>query len=230
MKIVNRKTIAAMVAGTFIIAGAATPFIVQAAEAQETPSAYHQKETKKQLDPQVASKRISDTFGIEQSVVLKYNNNGMSFKDIGKAAFLAKAGNKSIDSVISKKTADNNWKDVAESLGITKEQIKTAHQDLASDQLNKRTGIDKKAALNLLQDGYHPHDIGMASQLATASKKPIKNVLALKKINNTWSDVAAQLGIDAETFKKDFKNAEHGSHHKGPQDNDNDNDNDERRF
>ncbi len=217
MKIVNRKTIAAMVAGTFIIAGAASPFIVQAAEEQETPSAYHQKEARKQLDPQIASKRISETFGIEQSVVLKYNNNGMSFKDIGKAAFLAKAGNQSIDSVISKKTADNNWKDVADSLGITKEQIKTAHQDLAADQLNKRTGIDKKAALSLLQDGYQPHDIGMASQLATASKKPIKNVLALKKINNTWSDVAAQLGIDAETFKKDFKKAGHGPHHKGLQ-------------
>ncbi len=227
MKIVNKKTIATMVAGTFIIAGAATPFIAQAAKTQETPSAYHQKETKKQLDPQIASKRISDTFGIEQSVVLKYNNNGMSFKDIGKAAFLAKAGNKSIDNVISQKTADNNWKDVAESLGITKEQIKTAHQNLAADQLNKRTGIDKKSALNLLQDGYRPYDIGMASQLATASKKPIKNVLALKKINNAWSDVAAQLGIDAETFKKDFKNAEQGSHPKGLQGKDN---GDERRF
>jgi hypothetical protein len=216
MKIVNKKTIAAMVAGTFIIAGAASPFIVQAAEAEKTPSAYHQKQVKRQLDPEKASKRISDTFGIDQSIIMNYNNNGMNFRDIGKAAFLAKAGNKSIDSVISKKNADNNWKDVAESLGITKEQIKAAHQDLAANQLNQKTGLDKKAALNLLKEGYHPHDIAMANQLAKTTKKPIKDVLSLKKINNTWSDVAKKLGIDAETFKKDFKGMGHGPHHEGP--------------
>ncbi len=216
MKIISRKSIAAMVAGTFIIAGAASPFLVQAAETEKTPSAYHQKQERKQMSPEAAAKKLSNTFGIEESAILNYNNNGMSFRDIGKAAFLAKAGDKSIDSVISQKTADNNWKDVAESLGITKEQIKAAHQDMAANQLNKRTGLDKKTALNLLKDGYHPHDIGMASQLANATKKPIKDVLSLKKINNTWSDVAKKLGIDAETFKKDFKGMGHGPHHKGP--------------
>lgn len=216
MKIVNKKTIAAMVAGTFIIAGAASPFIVQAAETTNTPPAYHHQQEKRQLDPEKASKRISETFGIDQTVIKNYNSNGMNFRDIGKAAFLAKAGNLPIDSVISKKTADNSWKDVAESLGITKEQIKTAHQDLAATHLNKQAGIDKKAALSLLQDGYHPHDIKMASQLAKTAKKPIKDVLALKKINNTWADVANKLGIDAGTFQKDFKNSGHGPHHKGP--------------
>jgi hypothetical protein len=216
MKIVSRKTIAAMVAGTFIIAGAASPFIVQAAETEKTPSAYHQKQEKKKMSPEEAAKRLSNAFGIEESTILNYSNNGMSFKDIGKAAFLAKAGGKSLDSVISQKTADNNWRDVAQSLGITKEQLKVAHQDMAANQLNQRTGLDKKTALNLLQDGYHPHDIGMASQLATASKKSIKDVLSLKKINNTWFDVAKKLGIDAETFKKDFKGMGHGPHHKGP--------------
>lgn len=205
-----------MVAGTFIIAGAASPFLVQAAETEKTPSAYHQKQERKEMSPEESAKKLSNTFGIEESTILNYNNNGMSFRDIGKAAFLAKAGDKSIDSVISKKTADNNWKDVAESLGITKEQIKAAHQDMAANHLNKRTGLDKKTALNLLKDGYHPHDIGMASQLANATKKPIKDVLSLKKINNTWSDVAKKLGIDAETFKKDFKGMGHGPHHKGP--------------
>lgn len=216
MKIVNKKTIAAMVAGTFIIAGAATPFIAQAAETQDTPSAYNQTQGKREIDPEKASKRISETFGIDQSVIKNYNSNGMSFRDIGRAAFLAKAGNIPIDTVISKKTADNKWKDVAESLGITKEQIKAAHQDLAATHLNKLTGIDKNAALNLLQEGYHPYDIKMASQLAQATNKPVKNVLALKKINNTWADVAKQLGIDRETFKKDFKEKGYGPHHKGP--------------
>jgi hypothetical protein len=216
MKIVSKKTISAMVAGTFIIAGAANPFIVQAAEAEKTPSAYHQKQVTRQLDPKKASKRISDTFGIDQSIIMNYNNQGMSFRDIGRAAFLAKAGNTSIDNVISQKTADNNWKDVAESLGITKEQIRAAHQDLTANQLNQKTGMDKKSALNLLNDGYHPRDIAMANQLAKTTQKPIKYMLSLKKINNTWLDVAKKLGVDTETFKKDCKAMGYGRHHKGP--------------
>jgi hypothetical protein len=216
MKIVSRKTIAAMVAGTFIIAGAASPFIVQAAETQEQPSAYHQKQEKKQINPEEAAKRLSDAFGIDQATILKYHNNGMNFRDIGKAAFLAKAGNKSIDDVISQKTSTNTWKDVAASLGITKEQMKATRQDMAATHLNKKTGIDKGTALDLLHQGYHPRDIGMASELSKNTNKPINDILSLKKINNTWSDVATSLGVSTGTFKQDLKEIGHAPHHRGP--------------
>jgi predicted transcriptional regulator len=216
MKIVSKKTIAAMIAGTFIIAGAASPFIVQAADTQETSSSYHQKQEKRQINPEEAAKRISDTFGIDQATILKYHNDGMKFRDISKAAFLAKAGNKSINDVISQKTPTNTWKDVAAALGITKEQMKATHQDIAATHLNKKTGISKKTALDLLHQGYHPRDIGMASELSKNTKKPIKDILSLKKINNTWSDVAKELGINTETFKQDLKEIGHGPHHRGP--------------
>lgn len=219
MKIVSRKTIAAMVAGTFIIAGAASPFIVQAAETQEKPSAFHQKQgEERKISPEEAAKRISETFGIDQATVLKYENDGMSVKDIHKAAFLAKAGNKSIEDVISQKTATNTWKDVAESLGITKEQMKETRQNMTATHLNKKTGIKQETALDLLQQGYHPRDIGMASELSKNTKKPIKDILNLKKINNTWSDVAKKLGVSDETFQNDLKEIGnvHGPHHGGP--------------
>ena len=213
MKIVSRKTIAAMVAGTFIIAGAASPFIVQAAETQEKPSAYHQKQEQQKISPEEAAKRLSDAFGVDQTTILKYQNNGMNFRDISKAAFLAKAGNKSIEDVISQKTDTNTWKDVAASLGITKEQMKATRQDMAATHLNKQTGIKKETALDLLQKGYHPRDIGMASELSKNTKKSINDILSLKKINNTWSDVAKKLGVNDETFKNDLKEVGHGPHH-----------------
>jgi hypothetical protein len=216
VKIVNRKTIAAMVAGTFIIAGAASPFIVQAAETQDQPSAYHQKQEKKEINPEEAAKRLSDAFGIDQATILKYHTDGMNFRDIRKAAFLAKAGNKPINDVISQKTSTNTWKDVADSLGITKEQMKATHQDMAATHLNKKTGINKNTALDLLHQGYHPRDIGMASELSKNTNKPIKDILSLKKINNTWSDVAKALGVSTETFKQDLKEVGHAPHHRGP--------------
>ena len=216
MKMLSKKTLAAMIAGTFIIAGAASPFIAQAVEAQESPSAYHHKQGQMKMSPEEAAKRISETFGIEQSTILAYQNNGMSLKDIRKAAFLAKASGKSIEDVVSKKTADNTWKDVCKTLGITKEQMKAARQDIAANHLNKKTDIDKETALDLLHQGYHPRDIGMAKELSKNTNQPINDVLSLKKINNTWSDVASTLGVDKDTFKKDLKEMGYAPHHRGP--------------
>jgi hypothetical protein len=216
MKAFSRKIIAAMVAGTFIIAAAATPFIVQASEIKQPPAGQHQKgQRNHQVSPEKAAQRLSDVFGIDKASILKYNTNGMSFRDISKAAFFANASGKSLANVISHKTPDNKWKDVAATLGITKEQMKATRHNMAANSLHKKIGLDKQTGLDLLQEGYHVRDIGMASQLGKNSSKPIVEVLSLKKINNTWFDVANTLGVDKETFKKDAKELGYGFKHKG---------------
>jgi cell division protein YceG involved in septum cleavage len=229
MKIVSRQTIAAMVAGAFMIAAATTPFIVQAAETDAAPMKQHQMEQKnwhQKMSPTEIAQHLADTFGIDQATVLQYYVQGTSFRDIGHAAFLAKASNKSFTDILALKTSDNNWKDVVTTLGITKEQMKATRQDMIATGLNKKIGLDKETALNLLHDGYQPHDIGMAAELSKNTDKTLTDVLALKKINNTWSDVATSLGVDNETFKKDMKeigfgfgHRGHGCHHGEPNDN-----------
>lgn len=227
MKKLSRNTIAAMVAGTFLMAAAASPFIVQAAETEQTPAGQHQKGQRgpkaAKITPDQAAQRLSDVFGIDKATVLKYNTDGKSFKDISKAAFLAKASGKSIEDIISLKTPTNTWKDVETTMGITKEQIQTARQNMTADRLNKKIGLDKQVTLDLLQQGYQARDIGMASQLAKNTNKPINEVLSMRKINNKWSDVATTLGVDQATFKKDvqelgFQNRGHRGHrgHGGP--------------
>ena len=218
MKILARNKIAAMVAGTFLMAAAASPFIVQAAETEQVPAAgqhqrAHKGMEKRQVTPDQAAQRISDNFGIDKATVLKYNTDGKSFRDISRAAFLAKASGKSMEDVISLKTATNTWKDVTTTLGVTKEQMKTTRQDMTADRLNKKIGLDKQVTLNLLSQGYHARDIGMASQLAKNTNKPLNEVLDMRKINNTWSDVATTLGVDQATFKQDAK--ELGFQHRG---------------
>jgi hypothetical protein len=218
MKIVSRQAIAAMVAGTFMIAAAATPFIVQAAETNSTPMKEQQMEHKdwhQKMSPAKIAQHLADTFGIDQATILQYFVQGTSFKDISRAAFLAKASGKSFVDVISLKTSDNNWKDIATTLGITKEQMQATRQDMIATGLNKKIGLDKETTLNLLHDGYQAHDIGMAAELGKNTDKALTDVLALKKINNTWFDVATTLGVDKETFKSDTKEIGFGFGHRG---------------
>lgn len=219
MKILSRNAIAAIVAGTFIMAAAASPFIVQAAEIEQPPVGQHQTDHKNlknhKVDPTQVAQRLSDIFGIDKEVILKYNTNGMSFKDIRRAAFLANASGQSLEDVISHKTPDNNWKDVATTLGITKEQMRATRQNMVANDLNKKIGLDKQTTLDLLQTGYHGRDIGMASELAKNTNKPIAEVLSMRKINNTWFDVATTLGVDKDTFKKDAQELGCGFQHRG---------------
>jgi len=222
MNLVSRRTMAAVVAGAFIMAGVAAPFIVQAADIQQPPSAQHQKVQKDQngprdhrISPEKAAQNLSDSFGIDQATILKYNAGGMSFRDIGHAALLANAGGTTLEDVISHKTTDNKWRDVATTMGITKDQMKAARQNVVANRLDKKIGLDKQVTLDLLHQGYHPRDIGMAAQLAKNTSKPIVEVLSLKKVNNTWLDVATTVGVDKETFKKDAQELGYGFHHRG---------------
>jgi len=202
MKICSKKAITAMLAGTCIMAAAASPFIAQASEIQQQPpTTQNQKMQRHQINPEQAAERLSANFGIEKATILQYSAKGVSFKDIRRAAFLANTSGKSLDDVMSYKKPDNTWKDVATTLGITKEQMKAAHQNMMVNRLSQKTGLEKQTALDLLQQGYHPRDISIASKLATSSNKPILDVLSLKKINNRWSDVATTLGVAKETLK-----------------------------
>ena len=68
---------------------------------------------------------------------------------------------------------------------------------MTAKDLSQDGNVDETTAMNLLKDGYEPWDISCASVLAKASNKDIQSVLDLKKINNRWGDVAAQLGVDS---------------------------------
>ncbi|MEN6568327.1 MAG: hypothetical protein ABFC57_18745 [Veillonellales bacterium] len=206
MKILSKKALAGILAGTFILAGASAPFLVNAAEYNDRDSspAYRQCQHQKPTPEQMAQ-RLSEDLGVSQDSILQYQAKGMNFRDISRVAFLANASGKSMDEVISYKTTDNTWRDVAEKLDITKEQIKAARQSITAARLNAKLGMDKEAVLDLLQQGYHPRDIAMANELAQNTGSSINDVLNEKKINNTWRDVAGNLGVDSDTFKQDLQ-------------------------
>lgn len=214
MNVLTKKSILGLTAGIVMLAGSMSPLAAQAAAENDSacqPPAMHQRH----FDPDQIAQRIADTYGVNKDDVLKYCNDGVKFKDISKASLLAKAGNKSIKEVMEVKTYDNTWKDVAQSLGITKEQMKAAHNDIAATRLETKLQISKQTSLDLLQQGYRAHDIAVANALSNNAGKSINDVLAMKKINNTWHDVATDLGVDDNTFQQDVKTLRTAFHHEG---------------
>jgi hypothetical protein len=217
MRLVSKKTVAIFVLGAFVLAGAALSPLAQAAEAEKTRPTLEQR----QHDPEKAAQRLSETYGISKDTILTRVNGGASIRDVHRAAFLAKASGKTFDEVLDLKTGDNTWKDVAKTLGVTKEQAKATFQGLSADRLNAKLGFDRATVLGLLEQGYKTRDIAVAGLLAENSGKTPASVLEMKKINNTWRDVASTLGISDETLKQDMLKLKqafgHNRHHRGKQ-------------
>jgi hypothetical protein len=199
MKLAAKKTIAAIAIGAFILAGVAVPYIVQADRAQDRCPAFGQRN----VDPDKAAARLSETYGIDQATFLKYYNDGVPLRNLNRAAFLAQASGKSLDDVLALKTTDNSWRDVAKALTITQQQFKDTRNNLMSNRLSAKLGLDQQATLTLFDQGYRPRDVAMAGLLAQDTGKSMDDILTLKKINNTWSDVADTLGVDRDTMKQD---------------------------
>ncbi|SDF17805.1 hypothetical protein [Sporomusa acidovorans] len=210
----NKGLLASIVAGTIFISGMVSPFIVQADENKGQPL-NRPGIQQSHVDPDQAAQKLSDVFRVSKEDVLKYTQSGVHYRDLYRASFLAKAGGKSLQEVMQAKTATNSWKDVAQALGITREAMKSTRWDIAATNMETKLSIAKQTSMKFLQQGYHPRDIAVANELAKNTNKPIADVLGLKKINNTWSEVATSLGIDQNIFKQDMSHVKTAFPHRG---------------
>lgn len=191
----SKKRIGALVVGTVMTFGTAFPALTSAAafDGPHDGPAFHQGMG--HANKGVLAE-IEKELNISETDFTNYKAKGYSQKDVIHAALIAKASGKSLDSVISLKTADTTWHYVMGKVNVTKDQLKQVQQDLFIDSIVQRTGADKTAVTNLSKQGYQGRDIMMAAELAKLSSKPINDVIAMKKINNTWQDVASSLGVD----------------------------------
>ncbi len=199
----TRKTIAAFVAGAFIIAGIAGPLAAQAESTDKERPAYHQRH---QITPEQAAKRLAERFGLDESLILKYQKQGKTPRELSRAALYAKASGNSFESVVALKTSTNTWKDVANTLGVDRAKVKAVRQELAAQHMSQKFNIAQGDIQNLFNQGYHYRDIAMSGMLAKETGKTIDSVIALKKVNNTWRDVAKELGVDFKALKKEMRN------------------------
>ncbi|WP_094607221.1 hypothetical protein SPSIL_057700 [Sporomusa silvacetica DSM 10669] len=76
------------------------------------------------------------------------------------------------------------------------ENVAGATEQLLAELLT--LGIDKEAATKYLNPGIDPRELGLAATMAKVSGKSFVNVLQMKNLANTWTDVEQALGITKE--------------------------------
>lgn len=148
-------------------------------------------------DEQIAefSKKVADYYGVNQAEIETALRENTHFGDIKQAATLAKLSGRSFSEVLAMK---NDWHQVAEKLGVTREQFDTFMKDEMLSGLAQKSRLDKNTVQKLLDEGYNPRDISAAGIIASESGKNIKSVLNKRKINNSWADVAKEFNVDAK--------------------------------
>lgn len=157
----------------------------------------------REVEPEEAAERIAEAFGVDKDEVQKAIEANRDFRDIGRAAMLASVCGKSFADVLAYKTDDVTWRGVEKQLGVTQEQLHKGYCAIEARHLAEQDGVDRETALKLIEDGYESFDIRAAAVLAKASGEDIQSVLDRKRINNRWSDVARELGVNARDVHLD---------------------------
>ncbi len=194
---IKKKILAGLLSGALLLTGSQA----LANPPEPLPQEDWQEQEEKNIDAWI--KNISEKYGVDDAQVETAFKDGVYVEDIKNAAILSKLSGKSFSEVLTMKV---DWFQVAEKLGVTREQLKELHEQERDEHFAKRAGIDVKTFKSLIKDGYDPRDIMIASKIAQASNKNIKSVLDKRKINNTWEDVAKSFGVD---MKKIMPQPEH---------------------
>lgn len=202
MRDFKKKLLAGLLGGALIFTGAQT---LAAPDEPPDPDQAWQEEAAANIGGW--AKYFSTKYGVDSAQVEKALNDGYHIEDVRSAAILAKLSGKNFSDVLAMKV---DWPQVADKLGVSREQIKQFYMQERDEAFAKRAGIDVNTFKALTKDGYDPRDIDIAGKIAKASGKDIKSVLAKRKINNTWEDVAKSFGVDMKTIMPPP-----GRHHRG---------------
>lgn len=219
MKRFNKKMLAGVMAGVMMLGGSALLFdTAQAAEQANGVKTESPQNMPPRFNLNTAAERLAADCKVDAMQVLNYCNNGGNFHEACYAAHIAKLGGKSFDEVVQAKTADNSWEQVAEAMGVTQEMLRDDRCAFMAADIAQRGNVAEADAMKLLQEGYKPHDIEAAGILAKAASKDISEVITMKKVNNSWFNVADELGVDkaALNYAPFLGQRNFGRHHNRP--------------
>ncbi len=205
----NRKRIAAMMAGGLLIGASLFSGMVQAAPHQgHAPMEHHRMgQGPWRMNDEEAAKRAAEMFGVDETEVAAYlADNPRAFREVFPCSMLARTSGRTFAEVMALYEEQGDWRAVGESLGVTREMIHETMAELMAARIaDDKTNLTTEEVRTLLREGYHPRDVRAAGVLGKASGKGARDVLAMKRINNGWDDVAKELGLDASVLREAFR-------------------------
>ena len=204
----KKKMIMALAAGG-VLFGATLFGVTGEAQAHTgEPMEHHRMERGPwRMNDREAAARAAEMFGVDEAEVAAYlAENPRAFRDIFPCSMLAKTSGHSFAEVMAIYEEQGDWRAVGESLGVTREMIhETMGELMAARIADDKTNLTPDEARVLLREGYHPRDVRAAGILGKAANKNARDILAMKRINNGWDDVAKELGLDASVLREAFR-------------------------
>ena len=200
----KKKAILFALAGAFAVGGVAVPFMQNASAAAQNEPTICQPD-KSHQDRFI--KQAAAELGVEQQTVKDFFAQGNGPRDLHMALIFSEASGKSLSTVLADKTAAVSWPELEKKYSLDRTQLHQARENLMIRQVIKFSTLDEQSVRDLIKAGYQPHDIAFAGKLANKTHTSVQSVLDKKKINNSWRDVAKELGLsdaDLRPEKKDF--------------------------
>lgn len=199
----KKKILAGLLSGALLLTGSAA-FANPPERPPEMDKAW-QEEAEKNIDGW--AKHLSEKYGVDAAQVKKALTDGVHVNDVHIASVLSKLSGKSFSDVLAMKV---DWFQVADKLGVTRDQVKNFFEQERNEHFAKNAGIDVKTLKSLLDEGYDLHDIDIAGRIAKEAGKDIKTVLKKRTINNTWEDVAKSFNVDMKKIMPPPPPGHHG--------------------
>lgn len=197
MKASYKKIFVGLAAGAIIATGSA--MLLDTADAASQSNRQRPVVTQEmppRFNLNTEAQNLATECNVSADDIVSYCNNGGYFHDACDAAHIAKLSGKSFNDVVNAKTNANNWQQVAAQFGVTQEELQNERRSMLASRIAADSKVNSAAVMQLLQEGYDSRDIEIASKLASASGKDLHAVMDMKKLNNRWSDVAKELGVD----------------------------------
>lgn len=197
MKLIGKKTMAGILAGTVLFTGGVYAAPALAEEAPPVAAVEASPELTRADKDEIVNDCVK-RYGVKESDVREALKARRNPEDIYYAALLSKASGKSLHEIITSKA---DWREVERKFGITESQIDKVVNDMIATDIAERSGLAVDTVKDLLKNHYHPRDIRIAGRLAKESGKDVRDVLDMKKLNMRWRDVADKLHLDVEVLK-----------------------------
>lgn len=87
------------------------------------------------------------------------------------------------------------WEGLKLALDLTPQKFRDRAIEYQADRLFKRMDIKRAVTIKYMRLGFSMHHVNTAALLALKCGRDIESILLMKKPNNTWNEVALQLGL-----------------------------------
>lgn len=87
------------------------------------------------------------------------------------------------------------WEGLKLALDLTPQKFRDRAIEYQPDRLFKRMDIKRAVTIKYMRLGFPMHHVNTAALLALKCGRDIESILLMKKPNNTWNEVALQLGL-----------------------------------